>query len=101
MPAFHHLGTGGTEAHDKPVVGHLRQAHGGHRAHRRGAGGHLHDGGADANLLGLGQHPGRHGDRIRTVGLSGPHGVVAQALRVLDEIDRYVDLLPGIAHQKS
>jgi hypothetical protein len=57
VPAFHHLRAGGAEAADEAPAGQLRQAHGGHGGHGRGAGRHLHDGGAGLDLGGLGEDP--------------------------------------------
>src|SRR6202011_3982479 len=42
---------------------------------------------AEADLRGLPREPAEHGGRVRAVGLGGPHRVIAQALRLLDDVE--------------
>src|SRR5438270_1184638 len=60
-----------------------------HRRHGRGrrlAGGHLHDRGAEPDLLGPGAPPGERGQAVGAVGLRSPHRVEPEALRLQDRL---------------
>ena len=69
-----------TETEDEAAAGQMIHRHGGHGGRRRGSRRHLHDRGAEL-------HPGRSrtpprqgGQRVRSVGLGGPHRIEAQLL---------------------
>ena len=97
VPALHHLGAGEAQPQQHAAAGELVQGDGGHGRVGRGAAGHLHDGRAQVDALRPRAQPGQGGDRVRAVGLGRPDGVEAQAVGLLDQVDRQSNLCAGVA----
>ena len=87
VPALHHLRTAGAEAQDETSVGEMVEGDGGHRRGRRRAGAHLHDGGAQSDVGGVGTPPRQRSERVAAVRLGRPDGVEAQAIGLLHRFE--------------
>ena len=86
VPTLGDLRAGGADAEHHAPARQLIDRGGGHRGHRRGAGGHLEDPRAQPDATGLPGKPPQHGRRVRAVGLCRPDRVIAQALCLPDDL---------------
>ena len=88
VPALDDLRPRGAEAEEEAAARELVERRDRHRRHRGRARRHLHDRGADPDLLGGRGDPARHRDRVRAPGLRRPDGVEAEPVGVLRHRDR-------------
>ena len=85
VPPLNHLRTGQAEAEKEAATGELAQRCRRHGRHRRSTCRHLHDAGANLDVVGLRGVPGEHAHDVAPVGLGSPERVVAEAIRLLDQ----------------
>ena len=87
VPALDHLRPRRPDAEDEAAARKRLQGHRGHGGAGRRARRHLHERGADRHSLGLGQNPGGRRHRVRAIGLGSPDRLVAESLRLADQVD--------------
>ncbi len=85
---FDDLRARGAEAADEPTVRQVVHRDRRHRGRRGRACRHLHDAGAELDLLGVSSPPRQRRECIGAVGLGGPDRVEAELLGLLDRFER-------------
>ena len=94
VPALDDLRAGRAEAEDEAPAGQVVERDRRHRRGRRGARRELDDAGAEADALGVRAPPGERREGVGAVGLGRPHRVEAEALGLLDRLQRAAPAVP-------
>ena len=97
MPALHHLRIRHPEAEPEPPTRERVESHRRHRGRRRRPAADLHDAGAHVDPRRPPGDPRGGRDRVRAIGLGGPHRIEAEPLGLEDLLHVERHLRPGVA----
>ena len=85
VPALHDLGPRHAQPETEAAFGEVVEGDRGHRRGGRGAGGQLHDRGAEPDAAGVAGEPAERGEGVGAPRLGRPHRVEAEALGLLGD----------------